>query len=89
MGDLICSFAVVKFLVPAGLLSGGLGGIGLMIEYLTGLPTGISVFILNLPMMIVGAFFLKKKVYDLCIFIYFYLFIYISCNASYSNRFQT
>lgn len=61
MGDLICSFAVVKFLVPAGLLSGGLGGIGLMIEYLTGLPTGISVFILNLPMMIVGAFFLKKS----------------------------
>ena len=32
LGDLICSFAVVKFLVPAGLLSGGLGGIGLMIE---------------------------------------------------------
>ena len=61
MGDLICSFAVVKCLVPAGLLSGGLGGIGLMIEYLTGLPTGISVFILNLPMMIVGAFFLNKK----------------------------
>lgn len=57
MGDLICSFAVVKCLVPAGLLSGGLGGIGLMIEYLTGLPTGVSVFILNLPMMIVGAFF--------------------------------
>ena len=61
MGDLICSFAVVKCLVPAGLLSGGLGGIGLMIEYLTGLPTGVSVFILNLPMMIVGAFFLNKK----------------------------
>ena len=61
MGDLICSFAVVKFLIPAGLLSGGLGGIGLMIEYLTGLPTGVSVFILNLPMMIVGAFFLNKK----------------------------
>ena len=61
LGDLICSFAVVKFLIPAGLLSGGLGGIGLMIEYLTGLPTGISVFILNLPMMIVGAFFLNKK----------------------------
>ena len=57
LGDLICSFAVVKFLIPAGLLSGGLGGIGLMIEYLTGLPTGVSVFILNLPMMIVGAFF--------------------------------
>ena len=61
LGDLICSFAVVKFLVPAGLLSGGLGGIGLMIEYLTGLPTGVSVFVLNLPMMIVGAFFLNKK----------------------------
>ena len=61
LGDLICSFAVVKFLIPAGLLSGGLGGIGLMIEYLTGLPTGVSVFILNLPMMIVGAFFLNKK----------------------------
>ena len=59
LGDLICSFAVVKFLIPAGLLSGGLGGIGLMIEYLTGLPTGVSVFILNLPMMIVGAFFFE------------------------------
>ena len=61
LGDLICSFAVVKFLVPAGLLSGGLGGIGLMIEYLSGIPTGVSVFVLNLPMMVIGAFFLNKK----------------------------
>ena len=80
LGDLICSFAVVKFLVPAGLLSGGLGGIGLMIEYLTGLPTGVSVFILNLPMMIVGAFFLNKKFMTyafLSTFIYSFILIAI------------
>lgn len=61
LGDIICSFAVVKFLLPAGLLSGGLGGIGLMIEYLSGIPTGVCVFVLNLPMMVVGFIFLNKK----------------------------
>lgn len=61
LGNLICSFAMVKFLIPAGLLSGGLGGIGIMLEYLFKIPTGISVFVLNLPMMVIGFYFLKKK----------------------------
>lgn len=61
IGNIICSFAMVKLLIPAGLLSGGLGGIGLILEYSLGIPTGISVFVLNLPMMIVGFMFLKKK----------------------------
>lgn len=61
LGNLICSFAMVKFLIPAGLLSGGLGGIGIMLEYLFSIPTGVSVFVLNLPMMAIGFYFLKKR----------------------------
>lgn len=61
LGNLICSFAVVKFLIPAGLLSGGLGGIGIMLEYIFNIPTGVSVFLLNLPMMAIGFIFLKKR----------------------------
>lgn len=61
IGNLISSFAVTKFLIPARLLTGGVGGISLMIEYAFKIPTGISIFVLNIPMMIIGFTFLKKK----------------------------
>lgn len=73
MGNLICSFAVVNFLIPAGLLAGGLGGIGLMLEYLFKIPTGISIFILNLPMMILGFKFLNKRFMT---YVFFSIFLF-------------
>ena len=77
LGDLICSFAIVKFLIPAGLLSGGLGGIGLILEYTLNIPTGISLFVLNIPMMIIGFIFLNNKKFMTYAFLSTFIFSFI------------
>jgi len=55
IGNFLCSIAFNVFFIPHKLLSGGVGGIGIIIQYLTGIPTGISVFLLNIPIFIVGS----------------------------------
>lgn len=61
LGNLFCSVAFNLFFVPNGLLSGGVGGIGIMIQYLTNFPVGISVFIMNLPIFVIGYKMLDKR----------------------------
>lgn len=61
LGNLLCSIAFNLFFVPNGLLSGGVGGVAIMIQYLTGIPTGISVLIMNLPIFVIGVRKLDKK----------------------------
>lgn len=61
LGNLLCSLAFNLYFVPNGLLSGGVGGAGIMIQYLTGMPSGISVFLINLPIFVVGVRMLDKK----------------------------
>lgn len=55
LGNLLCSLAFNIFFIPSKLLSGGVGGLGIIVQYLTNIPTGISVFFINLPIFIVGA----------------------------------
>ena len=54
LGNLFCAVAFNVFFVPNRLLSGGIGGIGILIQYLTGMPAGIMVFILNVPIFLIG-----------------------------------
>lgn len=61
VGNLLCSTAINLFFVPNGLLSGGVGGLGIIVQYLTGIPTGITVFFLNLPIFLIGYKILNKK----------------------------
>lgn len=61
VGNLLCSLAFNLFFVPNGLLSGGVGGLAIMIQYLTGIPSGISVFLINLPIFAVGVKMIDKK----------------------------
>ncbi|NEZ46941.1 YitT family protein [Clostridium niameyense] len=56
IGAIIAALGINMFLVHANLLSGGLSGITLMIQYLTGFPAGYSILILNIPL-----FFLSYK----------------------------
>lgn len=58
IGDMISALALVFILKPNGMISGGVTGISVMIEFLTGLPLGILVFVLNIPLFILGLFFL-------------------------------
>ncbi len=49
LGCFISSLGVNLFLSNAQLLSGGVTGIGLILQYLFEIPSGITVFILNIP----------------------------------------
>lgn len=61
IGCLIASLGVNLFLVNAKLLSGGATGIALMLQYLFEIPSGISVFLINIPLFFVSYKFLNKK----------------------------
>ncbi|WP_195986970.1 YitT family protein [Clostridium sp. D53t1_180928_C8] len=61
LGCFISSLGVNLFLSNAKLLSGGVTGIGLIIQYLWNIPSGITVFILNIPLFIISYKFLSKR----------------------------
>lgn len=65
LGCFIASLGVNLFLVHAKLLSGGVTGIALILEYTLKIPAGISVLIINIPLII-----LSYKKLDKCFTIY-------------------
>ena len=54
LGALIYGFSVQFFYVPAKLLSGGLTGISLILNRLFGLPVGIMIIAMNIPLFLIG-----------------------------------
>ena len=54
LGCTIASLGVNLFLSQAKLLSGGATGLALILEYTIGLPAGIVVFLLNIPLLIIS-----------------------------------
>lgn len=56
-GSLIYSIAINAFIAPHHLLSGGVAGISLLCQYLTNIPAGVWVFVINIPIFLIG---LKK-----------------------------
>ena len=61
LGCFISSLGVNMFLANAQLISGGATGVGLIIQYLTRINSGITVFIINIPLFILSYFKLPKK----------------------------
>lgn len=61
IGNFLCSIAFNVFFIPNKLLSGGVGGLGILIQYLTDIPAGISVFIINIPIFIIGSKMVDKE----------------------------
>lgn len=55
MGSFITAISINIFTIPHKLVSGGVSGIALIIQYLTGIPTGYMVFLINIPIFIFGA----------------------------------
>lgn len=73
VGAVIAAFAIEEFLVPCTILDGGVVGIGIMINNLTGLPLSILTVVLNIPFLLVGArkmgkMFIAKSAYAMAIF---------------------
>lgn len=64
-GSFIFAFGLNYFIIANGLAEGGFTGLALIIHYLTGLPTGSVLLVLNIPLLIMGwikwgkSFFLK------------------------------
>lgn len=54
IGCIISSLGVNLFLSHAKLLSGGATGIALILEYTTGMPAGIAILIINIPLLIIS-----------------------------------
>lgn len=52
--NFIISIAFNGFFIPNNLLSGGVGGLSLMLHYLTDQPTFIFYVLLNIPLFIIG-----------------------------------
>lgn len=54
LGSTINALAINIFITPHSLISGGIGGIAIVIQYLTGISSGVFVFLLNVPIFIFG-----------------------------------
>jgi uncharacterized membrane-anchored protein YitT (DUF2179 family) len=54
MGTLMSAIGINMFIVHAKLLSGGVSGIALIIQYLTKFPAGYTIFLLNIPLLILS-----------------------------------
>ncbi len=61
LGALIYSVSISLFLNPLGLAPGGVSGIAIIINKLTGTSTGLMIFIFNIPLMILALIKFGKK----------------------------
>lgn len=61
IGCIIASLGVNIFLSHAQLLSGGATGIGLLLEYTLNIPTGITIFLINIPLLLISYKKLNKS----------------------------
>ncbi len=73
LGAVIAAFAIEEFLVPCTILDGGVVGIGIIVNHLTGLPLGVLTVGLNIPFLIIGSrkmgkLFIVKAAYAMLIF---------------------
>ena len=55
LGGVLFAFSLNVFLMPKGIILGGASGVATMLNILFSLPTGLVMFILNLPLIIANA----------------------------------
>ena len=73
LGAVIAAFAIEEFLVPCTILDGGVVGIGIMVNNLTGIPLSLLTVVLNTPFLLLGTRkmgkrFIVKAVYAMLLF---------------------
>jgi uncharacterized membrane-anchored protein YitT (DUF2179 family) len=54
IGSVLASIGLEIFLIPNNIIDGGITGISIMASYLTNIPLGVFVFILNIPFLVIG-----------------------------------
>jgi uncharacterized membrane-anchored protein YitT (DUF2179 family) len=53
-GSLISAVSINEFMIPHHLLSGGVGGVALILQYITGFSAGALILIMNIPIFLFG-----------------------------------
>ena len=61
LGSLIIAIGVNLFIIPNKLLSGGLSGIALILKYSFNMPMGITILLLNIPLLTLSILKINKK----------------------------
>ena len=61
IANVFCAIAFNGFLIPNNLLSGGIGGIAIMLHYLTGASTALFVIGVNIPLFALGQKFVDRE----------------------------
>ena len=61
LGSVIFGISYSWFLIPFKVSPGGIGGIAQVIYYFAGIPAGISMIIINVPLFVLAWFFLGKQ----------------------------
>lgn len=59
-GSLLCSVGTVFFVAPSNIAPGGASGIAIMVNYLFRLPIGATVFVINIPLLLLALRFLGR-----------------------------
>jgi len=54
IGAVIAAFSLEEFLIPNGIIDGGVVGISIMAEIVTKIPTSVYIVVLNIPFLIFG-----------------------------------
>lgn len=67
MGCSLYGIAMNCFILPSGIATGGISGVSLIINYLTGIPIGVCTILLNIPIIlfcykVLGKVFLLKSI---------------------------
>ena len=60
-GTLAVSVGLYSFAEKVDIAPGGVSGISLMVRYLTGLPIGFLMLVLNIPLLLVAYKFMGKR----------------------------
>lgn len=61
IGLILLGFGVSLFLIPMKIVSGGITGLSIIIYYVFKFPVGMTMLIINLPLLIVGIIILGKN----------------------------
>ncbi|MDV3426430.1 MAG: YitT family protein [Bacillota bacterium] len=60
-GSFVISIAINCFVVKAKLLSGGVSGISLIVQYITKFPAGYTILLLNIPLLILSLIKINRR----------------------------
>jgi uncharacterized membrane-anchored protein YitT (DUF2179 family) len=68
ISTMILAYSMNSFLIPHNVLTGGVGGFAIVINHFTHINTGWIILVINIPLFILGYFFLGRRFMILTIY---------------------